>query len=86
MSATVWLPTAETQSALIVARDALISASGRTVVFVLEGAKVRAVPVAVVAYEGAEVGLAAEGLKAGMQVVVKGNERLRDGQEVVVSR
>jgi RND family efflux transporter MFP subunit len=86
MSATVWLPTARTQDALIVARDALISASGRTVVFVLEGAKVRAVPVAVVAYEGAEVGLAAEGLKEGMQVVVKGNERLRDGQEVVVRR
>jgi RND family efflux transporter MFP subunit len=86
MSATVWLPTAETQSALIVARDALISASGRTVVFVIEGSRARALPVAVVAYEGAEVGLAAEGLKAGMQVVVKGNERLRDGQEVVVSR
>jgi len=86
MSATVWLPTARTQDALIVARDALISASGRTVVFVLEGAKVRAVPVAVVAYEGAEVGLAAEGLKEGMQVVVKGNERLRDGQEVLVRR
>jgi RND family efflux transporter MFP subunit len=86
MSATVWLPTARTQDALIVARDALISASGRTVVFVLEGAKVRAVPVAVIAYEGAGVGIAAEGLKEGMQVVVKGNERLRDGQEVVVNR
>ena len=55
-------------------------------VFVLEGSKVRALPVAVIAYEGAEVGIAAEGLKKGMQVVVKGNERLRDGQEVVVSR
>ncbi len=86
MSAIVWLPTARTQDALIVARDALISAAGRTVVFVLEGAKVRAVPVAVVAYEGLEVGLAAEGLQEGMQVVVKGNERLRDGQEVVVRR
>lgn len=86
MSASVWLPTAQTQNALIVSRDALISNSGRTVVFVLEGSKVRALPVAVIAYEGAEVGIAAEGLKEGMQVVVKGNERLRDGQEVVVSR
>jgi RND family efflux transporter MFP subunit len=86
MSATVWLPTAKTQNALIVSRDALISNSGRTVVFVLEGSKVRALPAAVIAYEGAEVGIAAEGLKEGMPVVVKGNERLRDGQEVLVSR
>jgi hypothetical protein len=32
------------------------------------------------------VGIAAEGLQEGVRVVVKGNERLRDGQEVVVSR
>jgi RND family efflux transporter MFP subunit len=86
MSATVWLPTARTQNALIVSRDALISNSGRTVIFVLDGSKVRALPVAVIAYEGPDVGIAGEGLKAGMQAVVKGNERLRDGQEVVVNR
>jgi RND family efflux transporter MFP subunit len=86
MSATVRLPTARVQAALIVARDALISNSGRTVVFVLEGSKVRALPVAVIAYEGAEAGIAGEGLKEGMKVVVKGNERLRDGQDVAVSR
>jgi RND family efflux transporter MFP subunit len=86
MSAAVWLPTAKTQSAFIVSRDALISNSGRTVVFVLEGSKVRALPVAVIAYESGEVGIAAEGLQEGMQVVVKGNERLRDGQEVVLNR
>jgi RND family efflux transporter MFP subunit len=86
MSAAVWLPTAKTQSAFIVSRDALISSSGRMVVFVVQDSKVRALPVTVIAYEGADVGIAAEGLKEGMQVVVKGNERLRDGQEVVVSR
>ncbi len=86
MSASVWLPTAKTQTAFIVSRDALISSAGRMAVFVLEGSKVRALPVAVIAYEGGDVGIAAEGLKEGMQVVVKGNERLRDGQEVVVSR
>jgi hypothetical protein len=42
--------------------------------------------VAVIAYDGEAVGIAAEGLQEGMQVVVKGNERLRDGQDVVVSR
>lgn len=86
MTATVWLPTARSQSALIVSRDALISNSGRTVVFVIEGSRARAVSVAVIAYEDADVAIAAEGLKEGMQVVVKGNERLRDGQEVVLNR
>jgi membrane fusion protein, multidrug efflux system len=86
MSASVWLPTSSTRDAFIVSRDALVANPGRTVVFVLEGTKVRALPVTVIAYEGAEVGIAAEGLRPGMPVVVKGNERLRDGQEVVVSR
>jgi RND family efflux transporter MFP subunit len=86
MSASVWLPAAKTQNALIVSRDALISNSGRMLVFVLDGSRVRALPVGVIAYEGAEVGIASEGLKEGMHVVVKGNERLRDGQEVVVNR
>jgi RND family efflux transporter MFP subunit len=85
MSATVWLPTAKTQSAFMVPRDALISSSGQMMVFLVQDAKVRALPVAVIAYEGAEVGIAAEGLTEGQKVVVKGNERLRDGQQVVVS-
>jgi RND family efflux transporter MFP subunit len=86
MSASVWLPTAKTQTAFIVSRDALISSAGRTVVFVLDGSKVRALPVTVIAYEGVEVGIAAESLQEGMKLVVKGNERLRDGQEVVLNR
>jgi multidrug efflux pump subunit AcrA (membrane-fusion protein) len=56
------------------------------VVFVVQDSKARALPVAVIAYEGTDVGIVGEGLKEGMQVVVKGNERLRDGQEVIVSR
>lgn len=86
MSASVWLPTAKAQDAFIVPRDALISHPGRMVIFLLDGGKVRVLPVAVIAYEGEVVGIAAEGLREGMQVVVKGNERLRDGQDVAVSR
>jgi hypothetical protein len=36
----------------------------------------------VAGYDGMKAGVFAEGLKEGMRVVVKGNERLRDGQEV----
>lgn len=85
-SATVMLPTAAPQPALIVPRDAVITSMGRTVVFVVEEARVRMVPVSVVGFEGLAAGVAAEGLAEGMRVVVKGNERLRDGQEVALAR
>lgn len=85
-SATVMLPTAAPRPALIVPRDAVITSMGRTVVFVVEEARVRMVPVSVVGFEGLAAGVAAEGLAEGMRVVVKGNERLRDGQEVALAR
>ncbi len=85
-SATVMLPTAVPQPALIVPRDAVITSMGRTAVFVVEEAKARMVPVAVVGYEGLSAGVSGEGLSAGMRVVVKGNERLRDGQGVALVR
>ncbi len=85
-SATVLLPTAAPRPALIVPRDALITSMGRTVVFVVAEGKARMVPVAVVGFEGLSAGVAGEGLSEGMRVVVKGNERLRDGQEVALPR
>ena len=85
-SATVTLPTAAARPALIVPRDAVISSAGRTVVFVVQEAKTRMVPVSVIGFDGLAAGVAGEGLSEGMQVVVKGNERLRDGQEVALSR
>jgi RND family efflux transporter MFP subunit len=85
-SATVTLPTAAARPALIVPRDAVISSMGRTVVFVVKDAKAQRVPVSVVGFDALNAGVAAEGLAEGMQVVVKGNERLRDGQEVALRR
>jgi RND family efflux transporter MFP subunit len=84
-SATVLLPTAAPRQALIVPRDALIMSMGRQVVFVVAEATARRVPVTVVGFEGLSAGLSAEGLAEGMQVVVRGNERLRDGQEVALA-
>lgn len=85
-SATVTLPTAAARPALIVPRDAVISSMGRTVVYVVQEAKARMVPVAVVGFDGLTAGVAGDGLSEGLQVVVKGNERLRDGQEVSLNR
>lgn len=85
-SATVTLSTGGARPALIVPRDAVISSRGRTVVFVVKDAKTQLIPVSVVGYDALKAGVAGEGLAEGMQVVVKGNERLRDGQEVAFSR
>jgi hypothetical protein len=41
------------------------------------------IPVRIVGYEGMLVGVAGEPLEEGMTVVIKGNERLREGQAVL---
>lgn len=84
MSARVVLPTGSRRKSLVVPRDAVISMFGQTVVFTVADAKAGMLPVRILGYDGLVVGLEAPDLKAGMQVVVDGNERLRDGQSVVV--
>ncbi|CAB1063644.1 hypothetical protein D1BOALGB6SA_8428 [Olavius sp. associated proteobacterium Delta 1] len=83
MSARVILPTADRIQALIVPRDAVISKFGQNVVFAAADSRARMIPVKVIGYSGLEAGVESTGLKAGMFVVIEGNERLRDKQAVV---
>jgi RND family efflux transporter MFP subunit len=85
MKAVAVLPSGEKTEGLAVPRDAALEMFGRTVVFVVEDSKARMIPVEVRGYDGLVAGVEAEGLKEGMKVVVKGQERLRDGQEVIIS-
>jgi len=82
MSARVTLPKGEIEEALIVPRDAVLLKFGRNVVFVADQSQATLLPVEIIGFEGLEAGVASPGLKAGMFVVVEGNERLRDGQKV----
>jgi RND family efflux transporter MFP subunit len=82
MEARVRLPQGKRIKSLIVKRDAVITKFGKDVLFAAVDGKAVMVPVKVVGYEGMTAGVAAEGLKEGMKVVVKGNERLRDGQAI----
>ncbi len=84
MTARVRLPTGKAVKTLMVPRDAVIPVFGRTVVFAVIDSKARMIPVDIIGYAGLTMGVAAQGLKDGMLVVVKGNERLRDGQMVLV--
>ena len=83
MEARVELPTAERKQCLVVPRDAVITMFGRTVVFAVVESKAKMIPVKVTGYEEKMAGVNARGLEEGMKVVVKGNERLRDGQSVI---
>jgi RND family efflux transporter MFP subunit len=83
MEARVLLPVGQKQQTLTVPRDAVISMFGMTVVFAVIDSNAKMIPVTVAGYEGMSAGIFAEGLSEGMKVVVKGNERLRDGQPVI---
>jgi membrane fusion protein (multidrug efflux system) len=82
MEARVALPVAEKKQGLVVPRDAVITVFGSTVVFAVVDSKAKMIPVKVIGYEGTTAGVNSHGLEEGMKVVVKGNERLRDGQPV----
>jgi len=84
MEARIILPVGHKQETLIVSRDAVITMFGMTVVFAVIESKAKMIPVKVTGYDGLKAGIFAEGLSEGMKVVIKGNERLRDGQEVII--
>lgn len=85
MAARVDIPSGKKQETLLVPRDALVSAMGQTVVYTVVDAKAKMVPVTVTRYMGKEVAVHTDGLGKGMEVMVKGHERLRDGQPVQVN-
>ncbi len=86
MEARVSLPIGKRTETFIMSRDAVVPVFGINSVFVVNDDKVKMIPVKVVGYQGSTVGVLAEGIKEGMKVVVKGNERLKDGQEVMIQQ
>lgn len=84
MEARVTLPTGKKEKTLAVPRDAVITVFGRTAVYVVNDSAAHMIPVEVVGYEGMIAGVRADGLREGMRVVVKGNERLGEGQPVMI--
>jgi RND family efflux transporter MFP subunit len=84
MEATVEIPSGTKEKTLLVPRDALVTAMGQTVVFTVVDGRAKMMPVTVSRYVGKEVAVRTNGLETGMEVVIKGNERIRDGQPVQV--
>ena len=84
MSARVVLPVGTVQKTLVVPRDAVIGVFGQTVVYAVQDSKAQMIPVNVIGYQDLVAGVESKRLAEGMQVVVKGNERLRAGQPVSI--
>jgi RND family efflux transporter MFP subunit len=84
MSARVVLPVGTPRKTLVVSRDAVIAVFGQIVVFTVKDSKAQMIPVNVIGYQEMIAGVESADLAEGMQVVVKGNERLRPGQMVSI--
>lgn len=82
MEARVHLPKGLGGQTLIVSRDAVISMRGDNVVWAVLDGKAVPMPVYVVGFKGLIAGVKSDKLQEGMEIVVKGNERLRPGQAV----
>ncbi|MBU4503520.1 MAG: efflux RND transporter periplasmic adaptor subunit [Proteobacteria bacterium] len=72
-----------TKSALLIPKDAIVTAGNSRLVFLLSGNKVVPVNVDIVGYYDGNVAVEGE-LKPGDKVVIRGNERLMPGQTVLV--
>lgn len=71
--------------ALMINRDAVIKRFGNNVIFTInKQSQAVMIPVKIVGYEGFNAAIAAQGLKEGMPVVTKGNERIFPNSAVKV--
>jgi RND family efflux transporter MFP subunit len=84
MEARALVPSADKRTGLKVPRDALLDRFGQNVIWLVKDSAAKIVPVQVIGYDGMQVGIAGTGVEEGDTVVVKGNERLREGQPVMI--
>jgi len=83
MEAMVMFKLADQKTALLVPKDAIVTAGDKRLVFMVNDNKAIPVPVTIIGYYDGNV--AVEGkLAPGSKVVIRGNERLRPGQPVSV--
>ncbi len=88
MEARVRIPSGDKIEAVLVPRDAVLLARGQNMVWLALGGKAVGIPVNVTAYVGLDAAVQPvvpdAPLAPGMDVVIKGNERLRPGQPVML--
>jgi len=83
MEAVVTFNLNEKKQALLVPKDAVVTAGNNRLVFAVRGGKALPVPIEILGYYDSDVALSGN-IKTGDLVVTRGNERLRPGQAVQV--
>jgi len=82
MQAKIALPTATAKESLLVPRDAVTSNAGQNVIFINDSGQARKVEVEISGHSGTQIGIKSADIDTSQRVIVKGNERIRDGQAV----
>jgi len=85
MEAMVTFNLAEQKNALLVPKDAVVTAGGNRLVFMVADGKAVPVPVKILGYYDGDVAIEGN-LVPGSQVIIRGNERLRPGQPVSITK
>ncbi len=82
----VMLPTGKPETALLAPRAAIVRKAGTTYLVAIPENKAEIIPIKISGYDAdyAVISSLKQPLKAGQPVVIRGNERLRPGQAVVV--
>lgn len=83
MEAMVAFSLADTKNALLIPKDAVVTAGSKRLVYHVMDGKALSVDVNILGYYGNNVEVEGN-LQSGCKVVVRGNERLRPGQSVVI--
>ncbi len=83
MEAMVNFNVGERRKAMLVPKDAVVTAGSQRLVYLLNSESVLPIPIKILGYYGSDAAIEG-GLKPGQQVVIRGNERLRPGQAVQV--
>ncbi len=84
MTATVDVPSGLKRSLKMIKRDAMVRFQGKEFIYTVNDNQAKILPIQVVAVEGEYLGVDSPHIKAGMPVVVDGNERLQPDQPVQI--
>ena len=85
LRATVQMPVGERVECVMVPRDAVLNEGGRFLVYTANAENICLEhEVEVLGYDGMRAGVRAESLLPGQQVIIKGHERLNNGDQIAV--
>lgn len=84
MEGRVWLPAGKQRSSYFILREALVFRGKETFIFAAVNGKAEQLPVSVINYEDLYAEIRSANLADGMNIIVKGNQYLKPGEDVEI--